>query len=164
VKTYRTARDLQASIEKALARPASFQNTPLDEVATILSEGRHYSWVGIYLVAGERPKSGSAPAKTASRTAPQTQAVIPVGLGQHVYGAIEVQSEKRKSLTGADRILLKQVARRLAMYLHVRGAYLVRKAREAAAEHPQALPTRGHQPASEKVPERSLAAAGEGRR
>jgi hypothetical protein len=164
VKTYRTARDLEASIEKALARPASFQNTSLDEVATILSEGRHYSWVGIYLVAGQRPKPGSPAAKRTSRTAPQTQAVIPVGLGQHDYGALEVQSEKGKPLTGADRILLKQVAGRLAKYLHGPGAYLVRKAREAAAEQPPAPQTRGHQPASEKAPERSLAAAGEGRR
>lgn len=165
MKTYRTPRDLQARIEAALARRASSHNTPLDEVAGILGEGRHYSWIGIYLVAGEISKPGSAAAKTGPRAAAQTHAVIPVAIGQHVYGAMEVQSEKGRTLTGKDRILLKQVAERLAKYLHGPGAYLVRKAREAAAvEQAPAPQVRGYQPASEKAPERTLAAAGEGRR
>jgi len=164
VKTYLTPRDLEAQIEKALARRASAQNTPLDEVAEILGEGRHYSWIGIYVVAGETSKPGSAAGKKASRAASQERTVIPVGLGQHVYGAIEVESETGKALAGQDRILLKRVAQRLARYLHGPGAYLVRKAREAAAEQPLAPQRRGRQPASEKAPERTLAAAGEGRR
>jgi hypothetical protein len=164
VKTYGSPQELEARIETALARRANSHKTPLDEVAGILGEGRHYSWIGIYLVAGEISKPRSAAAKTGPRAAAQTHAVIPVALGQHVYGAMEVQSEKDKVLTGQDRILLKRVAERLAKYLHGPGAYLVRKAREAAAEPPPAPQERGHQPASEKAPERTLAAAGEGRR
>ncbi|HET7751839.1 MAG TPA: hypothetical protein VFK81_20770 [Terriglobales bacterium] len=163
MKTYRTPRDLEARIEAALARKAGPHNTPLDEVAEILGDGRHYSWIGIYLVAGEISKPGPSRAKTGARAA-QTHAVIPVALGQHVYGAMEVQSEKGRTLTGKDRILLKQVAERLAKYLHGPGAWLVRKAREAAAEPPPEPEMRGHQPASERAPERTLAAAGEGRR
>jgi putative methionine-R-sulfoxide reductase with GAF domain len=163
VKTYRTPQELQARIETALARKAGPRNTPLDEVAEILGDGRHYSWIGIYLVAGEISQPGPLRAKTAA-TGAQTHAVIPVALGQHVYGAMEVQSEKGKVLTGKDRILLKQVAERLARYLHGPGARLARKAREAAAEPQPAPQERGHQPASEKAPERTLAAAGEGRR
>lgn len=163
MKTYRTPRDLEARIEAALARKAGPHNTPLDQVAEILGDGRHYSWIGIYLVAGEISKPGPSRAKTGARAA-QTHAVIPVALGQHVYGAMEVQSEKGRTLTGKDRILLKQVAERLAKYLHGPGAWLVRKAREAAAEPPPEPEMRGHQPASEKAPERTLAAAGEGRR
>ena len=163
MKTYSTPRDLEARIEAALARRASAHNTPLDEVAGILGEGRHYSWIGIYLVAGEISKPGSSGGKTGSRAASQSHAVIPVALGQHVFGAMEVQSEKGRTLTGKDRILLKQVAEQLARYLHGPGAYLVRKAREAATEPPPPQ-VRGHQPASEKGPERTLAAAGESRR
>jgi hypothetical protein len=163
VKTYRTPQELKARIETALARKAGPQNTPLDEVAEILGDGRHYSWIGIYLVAGEISKPGPSRAKTGT-SAVQTHAVIPVALGQHVYGAIEVQSEKGKTLTGQDRILLKGVAERLAKYLHGPGAWLVRKAREAAAEPAPPPQERGHQPTSEKAPERTLAAAGEGRR
>jgi putative methionine-R-sulfoxide reductase with GAF domain len=163
VKTYRTPQELEARIETALARKAGPHNTPLDEVAEILGDGRHYSWIGIYLVAGEVSKPGPSRAKTASRPT-QTHAVIPVALGQHVYGAVEVQSEKAKVLSAQYRILLKRVAERLAKYLHGPGAWLVRKAREAAAETQPAPQERGHQPASEKAPERTLAAAGEGRR
>ncbi|HKW27686.1 MAG TPA: hypothetical protein VJN48_18010 [Terriglobales bacterium] len=163
MKTYRTPQELEARIETALARKAGLHNTPLDEVAEIMGDGRHYSWIGIYLVAGEVPKPGPSRAKTGSR-ATQTHAVIPVALGQHVYGAMEVQSEKGKALSQKDRILLKRVAERLAKYLHGPGAWLVRKAREASAEPQPAPQERGHQPASEKAPERTLAAAGEGRR
>ena len=67
MKTYRTAQQLEARIETALARKAGPQNTPLDEVAEILGDGRHYSWIGIYLVAGEISKPGSFPL-TASTT------------------------------------------------------------------------------------------------
>jgi hypothetical protein len=164
VKTYRTPQELQARIETALARKAGPRNTPLDEVAEILGDGRHYSWIGIYLVAGEISKPQASGGKTGARAASQTHAVIPVALGQHVYGAMEVESEKGKVLTGQDRILLKRVAERLAKYLHGPGAWLARKAREAAAEPQPAPQERGHQPASEKAPERTLAAAGEGRR
>ncbi|HEV2117428.1 MAG TPA: hypothetical protein VGR48_15460 [Terriglobales bacterium] len=164
MKTYRTPRDLEASIEGALLRRArSLNATPLDEVAEILGEGRHYSWIGIYLVAGERPSPAADGGKPASRAASQKRAVFPIGLGQHVFGAIEVQSERGKRLTGADRVLLKRVAERVARYLHGPGAFLVRKAREAAMEQPQDLEAR-HQPESEKTRERTLAAAGEGRR
>ena len=164
MKTYRTPRDLQARIESVLQRRAiSPTAAPLDEVAAILCEGRRYSWVGIYLVAGQNPAPASGARKTAAQTAAESEAVMPIGLGQHTLGAIEVRSESGKALTGQERILLKGVAARLAKYLHGPGAYLVRKAREAAAEQAQPSEVR-HQPASEKAPERTLAAAGEGRR
>lgn len=160
MKTYRTPRDLQVKIEGVLQRRAtSPAAAPLDEVAAILCEGRHYSWIGIYLVAA--PASG--PRKKTSPETPESRVVMPIKLGQHVFGAIEVRGENGKGLAGEDRILLKRVAVRLAKYLHGPGAYLVRKAREAAAQQPQPSEAR-HQPASEKAPERTLAAAGEGRR
>lgn len=160
MKTYRTPHDLQAMIEGVLQRRAiSPTAAPLDEVAAILCEGRHYSWIGIYLVVA--PSAG--PRKKTSPAAPESRVVVPIKLGQHVFGAIEVRGEDGKTLAGEDRILLKRVATRLAKYLHGPGAYLVRKAREAAAQQPQAAEMR-HQPASEKAPERGLAAGGEGRR
>lgn len=163
MKTYCTPRDLQAKIECVLQRRAiSPTAAPLDEVAAILCEGRHYSWVGIYLVAGQSPAPASGTRKTTAQTTSESQAVVPIRLGQHALGAIEVRSESSKPLTGQERILLKGVAARLAKYLHGPGAYLVRKAREAAAKQPQPAEVR-HQPASEKSPERTLA-AGEGHR
>lgn len=160
MKTYRTSRDLQAKIDAALSRRPTRSAQPLDEVAEILSQGRHYAWLGIYVVAGTRSGSNQpAPTVVAGGRA---RSVIPVRVGQHQFGAIEVEAESGKTLSGQDRILLKRVATRLALYLHGPGAYLVRKAREAVAE--QSLSTHPrHQPASEKPQERTLA-AGEGRR
>ncbi len=163
MKTYRTPRDLQAKIESVLQRRAiSPTAAPLDEVAAILCEGRHYSWVGIYLVAGQSPAPASGTRKNAAPGAAESEVVVPIQLGQQALGAIEARGESGKPLTSQERILLKRVAARLAKYLHGPGAYLVRKAREVAANQPQPAEGR-HQPVSEKAPERTLA-AGEGRR
>ncbi len=163
MKTYCTPRDLQAKIERVLQRRTiSPTAAPLDEVAAILCEGRHYSWVGIYLVAGRSPAPASGSRKTAAPTTAESQAVVPIQMGQQALGAIEARGESGKPLTSQERILLKGVAARLAKYLRGPGAYLVRKAREAAAEQAQTSEVR-HQPVSEKAPERTLA-AGEGRR
>ena len=161
MKSYRTPRQLQAEIEQALQRPFSANSAPLDEVAQILLEGRHYNWIGIYVVAGER-SAGAGASRAVAETRPGT--VTPIRLGQHVFGALEVRAEDGRRLAGEDRILLKQAATRLAKFLHGPGAWLVRKAREAAAAQPPSPQARGHQPASEKAQERSRAAAGEGRR
>ena len=160
MKTYRPTRELQAKIDAALSRRPTPSAQPLDEVAEILSAGRHYAWVGIYLIAGER--SGASQRAAASAAATKDRSVIAIRLGQHEFGAIEVEAESGKTLAAEDRVLLKRVAATLARFLHGPGACLVRKAREAAAEP---APTQArHQPASEKPQERSLAAAGEGRR
>ena len=69
MKTYRPPRDLLASVEAVLRHPHSFHDephfgatfsphalsytTPLDRVVRALYEGRHYFWIGIYLVIGE---------------------------------------------------------------------------------------------------------------
>lgn len=161
MKSYRTPRQLQAEIEQVLQRPFSANSAPLDEVAQILCEGRHYDWIGIYVVAGER-SAGADTSRTVAETRPGI--VTSIRLGQHTFGAIEVRAEDGRRLAGEERILLKQVAARLAKFLHGPGAWLVRKAREAAAALPPTPQARGHQPTSEKAQERSLAAAGEGRR
>ncbi|HEU5336294.1 MAG TPA: hypothetical protein VFU27_10035 [Terriglobales bacterium] len=163
MKTYRKARELQAKIEQMLLRPPSPGSAPLDEVAEILSSGRHYDWIGIYLLAGAQPATASSQEDTVRSASSGNSRVIPIRLGQHVYGAIEVRAEAGKGLASEDRILLKSVAARLARYLHGPGAALVRKAREAAAAEPESPPARGYQPESERAQPRSLA-AGEGRR
>lgn len=160
MKTYCPSRELQAKIDAALSRRPKASAQPLDEVAEILSQGRHYAWLGIYLVAGACSGSSQPPATAVAASRART--VIPMRLGQHQFGIIEVEPETGRTLSGQDRILLKRVAARLALYLHGPGAYLVRKAREAAAEQPPPTQVR-HQPVSEKPQERTLA-AGEGRR
>lgn len=157
MKTYRTPRELQAEIEQSLKRRPSPNAAPLEDVAEILSAGRHYLWIGIYLTAGPGPADAATKEKMQGRT------VVPIAIGRHLYGALVVQGEKGRPVAGEDRILLKEAAACLARFLHGPGAYLMRKAREAAAEQPHSADAR-HQPASERAPERTLAAAGEGRR
>lgn len=156
MKTYSPTRKLQAEIDAVLSRRPSTSAQPLDEVAEVLSGGRHYAWVGIYLVAGPSPSSRQPAATPVASSRART--VIPIRLGQHQFGAIEVEAESGRALSGGDRVLLKRVATSLAQFLHGPGAYLVRKAREAAAAEPS-VPQARHQPASERVEEKTLAAA-----
>ncbi len=53
MKRYQSAREVLADVERALAasKPGP-QATPFDDVLDILYEGRHYFWIGIYLVVG----------------------------------------------------------------------------------------------------------------
>jgi len=53
VKRYLSARAVLAAVEKALAesKPGVLA-TPFEDVLGILYEGRHYFWIGIYLVVG----------------------------------------------------------------------------------------------------------------
>ncbi len=55
MKVYRSPQQVLADVERALAssRP-SFGKSPLDEIVEILYRGRHYFWIGIYLVTARR--------------------------------------------------------------------------------------------------------------
>lgn len=56
MKRYQSAREVLAAIEQTLkaskASKTGARSRPLDEVLEILYQGRHYFWIGIYLVVG----------------------------------------------------------------------------------------------------------------
>jgi L-methionine (R)-S-oxide reductase len=56
MKRYQSAREVLAAIEKTLAESKASKtgakSRPLDDVLELLYEGRHYFWIGIYLVVG----------------------------------------------------------------------------------------------------------------
>ena len=56
MKTYRSTRELLAEVKQLLAGRDVYSSrvSPLDRVVEALYEGRHYFWIGIYLVVGER--------------------------------------------------------------------------------------------------------------
>ncbi len=56
MKTYRTTRALITDVKKLLASRDvySSRTLPLERVLDVLYEGRHYFWIGIYLVVGDR--------------------------------------------------------------------------------------------------------------
>jgi putative methionine-R-sulfoxide reductase with GAF domain len=135
VKSYRSTRLLLADVERALAsnRP-SFNHSPLEEVAGLLCEGRHYSWAGIYLTLDSNSSpsllqdaSELHPAQVATPGARKKILVTMKVAGREV-GFLNVESDRENSFGSEDRVLLERVATLLARFLTGPGKYLVRKA------------------------------------
>lgn len=199
MKRYRSARDVTAAVERAIAddRSGHHHAEPLPEITRILHDDRHYFWVAIYLVIGNqavrvayagpeaeqepcasialgRGNVGAAAQDGHARVVPdvsadpqylrcfqQTQSEIatPIKIAGRVLGVLDAESERKNGFSGEDRVLLKDVAGKLALFLTGTGKYLVRKAREAAV---QPAESRGYQPSSERSLEQSRkVAAGE---
>jgi len=199
MKSYRSARDVMAAVERAIADDQPFppHTNTLHEISRILSEGRHYFWVGIYVVAGHQavraaftgPDAEQEPCATIAvgngnvglaaqdgraryvpdasadsvyiRAFKQTQSefAVPIKIAGRVVGVLNAESERLNGFASQERVLLKKVATRLALFLTGKGKYIVRKFRE---KHVQPAETRGYQPASERSIEQSRkVAAGE---
>jgi putative methionine-R-sulfoxide reductase with GAF domain len=82
----------------------------------------------------------------------------PIKLAGRVIGVVNVESDHENGLPSEDRILQKQVAQKLALFLTGKGKYVVRKVREAS---PRPAAVRGYQPSSEKPEQSRKVAAGE---
>jgi L-methionine (R)-S-oxide reductase len=69
---------------------------------------------------------------------PETRSefAIPIKIAGHVLGVIDVESDQPDTFGPEDRVLLKDVASRLALFFTRSGKYLLMKAREAAAQAP----------------------------
>jgi putative methionine-R-sulfoxide reductase with GAF domain len=137
LKSYRSAQSIVADIERTLAdnRP-SFHHSPLEYVVKLLIEGRHYSWVGIYLSANRKSspelRETAHPAHVA---VPETRKkiVVSIRIAGRELGSLGVESDREHSFGSVDRVLLEQVAGLLARFLTSKGKYLVRRALESAA-------------------------------
>lgn len=133
MKSYRSSRPLLAEIEDVLAsnRP-SFHHSPLERVTQILSEGRHYSWVGIYLTFDEKAsspllESGHHPAQVA---VPGTvrKILVAMKIAGRDLGYLSVESDREAAFGAEERVLLERVAGLLARFLAGPGKYLMLKA------------------------------------
>jgi GAF domain-containing protein len=87
----------------------------------------------------------------------RSELVMPIKIGAHVSGVIDVESDRTNAFAYEDRVLLEKVATVLARFLAGPGNYLVMKARQAAHAMPAVLLK---QPQSERQ-ERLRVAAGE---
>jgi hypothetical protein len=122
LQRYQSRREILRQVERVLATTAGqWRNSPLDEVAGILSRGRDYEWVGIYLRV-----NGSGPEEARRGAA---GLVAPIHVGRRMLGVIEVTGAHQHH---EDGLLLKEVAARLARFLSGNGKWLLRKLREAA--------------------------------
>jgi L-methionine (R)-S-oxide reductase len=95
----------------------------------------------------------------------KSEIVVPIKIAGRVLGVIDVESDEVNAFGEEDRVLLKEVAARLARFLTSRGKVLIRHLRESENPAPLALRAefRGYLPASEKAAG-LRAAAGESRR
>jgi len=142
VKPFRSTRDLLADVEQALAenRP-SFRDSPLEKVAGLLAEGRHYGWVGIYLTLEKQPAmpllpNAAHPARfEASGT--RKKVIVTMKIAGREIGFLNVESNRENAFGADERVLLERVAGLLAKFLTGPGKYLVRKAGEPE-QKPQA--------------------------
>ncbi len=146
MRPYRSTRNLLADVKKVLAdnRP-SFHRSPLEEIAGLLCEGRHYSWVGIYLTLDE--KSSSALLEEALIKPNQVavhgtrkKIVVAMRVGGRELGFLNVESDRESAFGSEDRVLLDRIAGLLARFLAgPRGKYLVLKAAKVSpADAPRA--------------------------
>ena len=135
VRPFRSTRDILADIERALAenRP-SFQNSPLETVAGLLAEGRHYGWVGIYLTLEKQSATPLLPSAAhpaqfeASGT--RKKVIVTMKIAGREIGFLNVESNRENAFGADERVLLERVAGLLAKFLSGPGKYLVRKAGE----------------------------------
>jgi putative methionine-R-sulfoxide reductase with GAF domain len=139
VRPYRSTRDLLAEVEQALAenRP-SFHHSPLEKVAGLLAEGRHYGWVGIYLTLEKQPATPLLPnaAHPARFEASGTRkkVIVAMKIAGREIGFLNVESNRENAFGADERVLLERVAGMLAKFLVGPGKYLVRKAGEPEPE------------------------------
>lgn len=142
VRSYRSARAVLADIEGVLSRPFTPNSSPLEDVADVLSEGRHYSWVGIYLTVDKKKSSalletGHHPAALAV-PGTQSKVLISIKIAGRELGVLNVESADESAFGSEDRVLLERVSGLLARYLTGPGKYLVRKAAQPATMPPKA--------------------------
>jgi GAF domain-containing protein len=159
LKSYRPARALLAEIERVLAQSQpDFHRSPLDGVIELLTCGRHYSWVGIFVIAGEDSRQqllGAGGDELPHQiTAPTTRSkiLVSIKLAGRDLGVLAVESDHENAFGSEDRVLLEQVAYLLARFFTGSGKYIVRKARQTMSAKPPA-----HAPQSASPPKRSAA-------
>ncbi len=78
----------------------------------------------------------------------RSELVMPIKIGVHVSGVIDVESDRLNAFAYKDCVLLQKVTTALAKFLSGGGKYLVMKAREAAHAIPAVLPAQPQAPGS----------------
>jgi putative methionine-R-sulfoxide reductase with GAF domain len=175
MQRFQSAHDVLASVRKKLESAASApamrgRESVLEHVTDILSQGRGYSWIGIYLSVEGPPgavDSGSVAQAESRSTMPHvgqlsdagSEMVVPIRVGTRTLGMINVEGARGGRLSRQERTLLGQVAAALAKYLTTGPGKLQRRqARAQVATTNPGRPHKGPQPARL---EKTRAVAGE---
>ncbi|MBV9087081.1 MAG: hypothetical protein JOY79_06330 [Acidobacteriaceae bacterium] len=173
MKIYRSPRDVLAEINALISKnkPSSHGPSLLVQVARLLHDTRNYYRVGIYLVVNDRVvrQAVCGPELPQAATATtRAEAVSAIKTGTQTLGYVRAEGEHTggAGLPPEDRVLIKEVAVLLSLYLHGKGRYLMRKAREVVREAASAVVedrARPVAPSRNEAPKRASlgAAAGE---
>lgn len=138
MKTYRSTRELLQEVDHQLKNnQPSFHHSPLEEVIEILCQGRHYTWMGIYLAAASQTKqllgAGQDPHPgQVALPGTRSKILVSIKLAGREIGVLAVESNRENAFGSEDRVLLENVADVLARFLTGPGKYIVRKAHEQA--------------------------------
>ncbi len=167
MKTYLLPRKLIAQIKQLIAtyKPSPRPPSALVRVLKLLCESRHYERAGIFLAVKGRevPRAFGGSQADAGELRPEL--IVPIKISTYAIGSLRVQAAPGRAFSSQERILLRQVAKILALYLSGKGKYQVRKTREAvrdAAAPAAASEKRSAPPAFEESDTEALyAAAGE---
>jgi putative methionine-R-sulfoxide reductase with GAF domain len=152
LKVYRSTRRVLAEVERVLvANRPSVGHSPLQEVIDLLCSGRHYTWAGIFLAAGENSPQlplGAGGDTPGQMEHPETRSKIVVSIKSpsRELGLLAVESDREDAFGVEDRVLFDAVADALARFLAGRGKYLARRARQATTVGPLAAQARAAQP------------------
>ena len=129
VKIYRPAKSILSDIQRTLAAKPSIHHSPLGTVAGLLCEGRHYSWVGIYLTAPALLQDASDLRQNQiAHPTTRKKIIVSMKIAGREVGTLNVESSLEDSFGSEDRVLIERVAGLLARFLTSTGKYLVRKA------------------------------------
>jgi len=165
VHHYRDPREISAEVKGLLQQKVRRREPRLQPVVDLLYRGRHYRTVVLYLPASgncsavafrgvgemaadciahgddcdsEVKTALSLPSAANGVPAPAERVIVPVSIGQNVLGAIKVLAEEDHTLSLRDQLLIREVAREVALFLTGKGRYILRKlARYRAAEPKQ---------------------------
>jgi putative methionine-R-sulfoxide reductase with GAF domain len=132
VKSYRSAPLILADIKRTLeGNSPCFHRSPLEDVAELLSAGRRYTWIGIYLALDKRHSSALAenaphPGQLA-HPGTRKKILVTIKIAGRELGFLNVESDRENAFAREDRVLLEQTATLLARFLTSQGRYLVRR-------------------------------------
>jgi hypothetical protein len=128
VKTYRPAPKLLSEIDELLGAKYAPGVQPLQRALMLLLEGRNYARLELEMDFRDS-QEGRVPPEGRGRS----EYRVPVRIGAHVYGHLRAFGEGERAFSGEDRVLLKEVAERLAKFLATKGKYVLFRARQLAA-------------------------------
>ena len=138
MKTYRSPRELLSAVVRILATKRSpVHHSPLQDTIELLSRGRYYTWIGLYLTLGNLGQQlfadGDPHPGLMARPETRSKILISMKLAGREFGVLDVESDHENAFGVEDRVMLENAANLLARFLAGSGRFIVRKARTQAA-------------------------------